>query len=210
VASAQDPIAPAGAVTSRFCVELVLDGPPLATRIETSAMEEIVRIWAPYGVDVLISTAGGVGWDSDVRLSVKLADDVDPRLARGALGSIRFLDDEPQPAITMYQHAIDALISNITIAGHHELQWPTAFRDVIVGRVLGRALAHEIGHFLLRSRSHPETGLMRAPHSVPDLVAGDRQHFVLSADERLRLISTTSTSFRSSADTPRPTPAHPR
>ena len=31
---------------------------------------------------------------------------------------------------------------------------PQALRDRVLGRVTGRALAHEIGHFLLRSSGH--------------------------------------------------------
>jgi hypothetical protein len=198
---------PSAAVTTRLRLEIVFDGPPLPPKVEASAMEEIVGIWARYGVDVRMSAAGGVARDSDVRLSVRLADHAGLRTAPGTLGSIQFLDGEPQPAITLYQHAIDAIIADITVAGSHELQWPTAFREVIVGRVMGRALAHEIGHFLLRSRIHSGTGLMRAPHRTPDLVAGDRQHFGLSAGEQTRLASITSAYVRSSFEA-RPTGPH--
>ena len=50
-----------------------------------------------------------------------------------------------------------------------EREWPTILRHVVLGRVLGRALAHEIGHFLLRSRGHSQIGLMRANQSIADL-----------------------------------------
>jgi hypothetical protein len=46
-----------------------------------------------------------------------------------------------------------------------------------MGRVLGRALAHEIGHYLLRSPDHSVTGLMRAQHSIAELMAEDRGGF---------------------------------
>src|SRR3970282_1353415 len=35
--------------------------------------------------------------------------------------------------------------------------------------VLGRAIAHEIGHLLLNTNSHPEAGLMRAAWSRSEL-----------------------------------------
>jgi hypothetical protein len=199
VASAQDVIMPSGVVTTRLRVDVVFDGPPMPPRVEASAIEEITLIWAPYGVDVFMSNLPDAGWNSDVTLVATLADRPNRRNSSQVLGSILFRDGQPQPAITMYQHAIDALVSTVTVVGTNELQWPTAFRDAIVGRVLGRGLAHEIGHFLLRSRQHSEAGLMRAPHRAPDLAAVDRRPFTLSADEQMRLVSMTSTSFRLSA-----------
>jgi hypothetical protein len=49
--------------------------------------------------------------------------------------------------------------------------------------VLGRALAHAIGHFLLRSRDHSPRGLMRSRHAVRELVSVDRRRFFLSPGE---------------------------
>jgi hypothetical protein len=83
----------------------------------------------------------------------------------------------------MYPKTIDAVVSSATVVGLHDRQLTTEFRDVIVGRVFGRALAHEIGHYLLRSRNHSHEGLMRALQSTPDLVGQDRQLFALSADQ---------------------------
>src|SRR5262249_38669928 len=44
-------------------------------------------------------------------------------------------------------------------------------RNMALGRIIGRALAHEIGHFLLASQQHSRNGLMRrmieAAQSVP-------------------------------------------
>jgi hypothetical protein len=205
LASAQEVVTPSGAATKRLRVDLVLHGPPMLPRIEAAAMEEITGIWARYGVDVFLSDVSDIGQEGDVRLDVRLTGDSDQRVASGALGSILFLDAEPQPAINMYPRAIDALVSTATLAGSTELQWPTAFREAVVGRVLGRGLAHEIGHFLLRSRQHPAVGLMRTPHLVPDLVSPDRRRFVLSTDEQMLLASSRSARFRSSPETVRPT-----
>lgn len=73
-----------------------------------------------------------------------------------------------------------------------EREWPTILRQVVLGRVLGRALAHEIGHFLLRSRGHSQIGLMRANQSIADLAAPERFRFNLSPDEVARLVTATS------------------
>jgi len=44
-------------------------------------------------------------------------------------------------------------------------------------------MAHEIGHYLLRSRGHAAAGLMRATLRSVDLIAEDRQGFDLSGAE---------------------------
>jgi hypothetical protein len=207
LAASADQGLPPSAVTAHLRVEITFDGRPLSARVEASAMEEIRGIWAPYGVDVFSAEGRGDGRDGDVALTVIVADRPSRRLASGALGSIVFRDEAPQPSITMYQDAIDELVSTVTIAGCHSLQWPTAFHEAIVGRVFGRALAHEFGHFLLRARHHSATGLMRAPHRVPDLVSVDRQHFALSAAERTRLVAFLSTAAGSSPGAARPSSA---
>jgi hypothetical protein len=47
---------------------------------------------------------------------------------------------------------------------------PSALRDGEVGLALGRAVAHEIGHYLFNTRSHTADGLMRARFETRDLI----------------------------------------
>ena len=44
----------------------------------------------------------------------------------------------------------------------------TVFDDRRLGVTLGRALAHEIGHFLLRTKTHARTGLMRSQFNAAE------------------------------------------
>jgi hypothetical protein len=53
-----------------------------------------------------------------------------------------------------------------------------------MGRVLGRALAHEIGHYLLGTREHSRSGLMRAAQGIDELMAIADPKMVLSAEEQ--------------------------
>jgi hypothetical protein len=64
--------------------------------------------------------------------------------------------------------------------------------DVAFGKVLGRVLAHEIGHALLLTMLHSERGLMEAHLSVRDALSTDAD-LVLSARERDRLAQRFST-----------------
>ena len=63
-------------------------------------------------------------------------------------------------------------------------QMPGAQRQTYLSRALGRALAHELGHFLFQSKVHSEGGLMRARQSADALFGPDRKSFRLTDDER--------------------------
>jgi hypothetical protein len=167
-------------------VDVVFTGPRLSPRLEGTAMKEVTRIWATYGVDVALLKARGRGRDGAVTLTVKIASGLDERMVSGTLGLIRFRDGVPDSEIVMYPDAVAALVATAQFGTDH-ISSLSAFRDLILGRVLGRALAHEIGHFLLRSRIHSAAGLMRALQPVTALVAPDRRDFGLSPDEVIRL-----------------------
>src|SRR5262249_19924401 len=63
---------------------------------------------------------------------------------------------------------------------------PGLLRERAIGRAVGRVLAHELGHYLLRSRWHARSGLMRAAHNTADLVGPERAMFALSGDDAAR------------------------
>ncbi len=167
---------------ARVLIDLVFDS-PMRPLLEASAMNEVAAIWSAYAVDVRTLGPDDAARDGAIRLDVVLAYDADRRRAEGALGSIRFLDEVPEPVIVMYPNTIAALVQSGPLNGRSFNDWPSAYRDLMLGRVFGRALAHEIGHFLLRSSVHADVGLMRPRHPVPLLVAPDRQRFVLTPDE---------------------------
>lgn len=52
-------------------------------------------------------------------------------------------------------------------------------REYRLGRVLGRAVAHEIGHYLLQSNTHAESGLMRARIDAHEFADAGRSSFRL-------------------------------
>jgi hypothetical protein len=170
-----------------IAVDVVFRGLPANKRLQESLMEEVTHIWARYAVDVRRVGAADSGRDGAIRLTVVLADHPEGKVTTDALGSITFVDGEPEPTIVMYPNAVAMLVSLIKINNHPDQEWPFALRDAIYGRVLGRALAHEIGHYLLRSREHSVVGLMRARQSSSDLTRIDRDGFTLSAGDRLRV-----------------------
>ena len=159
-------------------------------RVESAAMEEVRGIWAAYGVDVRIAGPDGAVRRDALKLTVRLAGHERGRDVPDALGSILFVQDDPVAEIVMYPDAIRTLVSSTAI-GRFTDEWQAA--DPVLGRAFGRALAHEIGHYLLHSRHHSVAGLMRARQPVADLVAPERLRFFLSGDEIARLSSFVTT-----------------
>jgi hypothetical protein len=61
--------------------------------------------------------------------------------------------------------------------------------NVLLGTLLGRALAHELGHYLLRSSAHTGTGLMRGRRTIHEFIAPGRKGFDISTEQQLLVAS---------------------
>ena len=172
--------------TPRLKIDVRFEGVKLPAAGEAAAAEEVRTIWAQYGVDIRVVTHEADAARPDaIPLRVTLVDHGDPRLPTETLGSIDFRDGTPEPSIVLYPASTSELVSWALIG--HAREWPAAMHDRLFGRVLGRALAHEIGHFLLRRQGHSSKGLMRAQQPVPDLMREDRSCCILSAADVLAL-----------------------
>lgn len=147
-----------------------------------AAAAEAADIWAPYGVAVELAAPCGSASDAMETLTVAIARSVAPEAEpwHGTLGVIIFdANGVPHPRMTVYFDRLMELISVAPIWLANEQHWPRALRDKVIGRALGRVIAHEIGHFVLRSRDHASSGLMRRVQGADELIAPDRSHFAL-------------------------------
>jgi hypothetical protein len=142
---------------------------------------EARNIWKPYGVDVRLTgpagiAAGDTGGAEELRLVI--TDRVLPSAHAApdevaGLGWIEFLGPEqPSRTITVSTTAALRLSERATWAGMSLNLLPGIVREQFLGHALGRAVAHEIGHFLLRSTAHTRSGLMR-PQFPADEVMDD-------------------------------------
>jgi hypothetical protein len=178
-------------------VTLVLP-PTIPRAVARFAVEEAGQIWAPYRVIVETADSYGRVADGITRLDVVTAGDarVDlsfplPSLAKAAppaLGAINFAPDgAPMPIVTLFLGQLQRTLAGARLFGVSEPAWPSALRERVIGRAMGRVLAHEIGHFVLRMPRHSAAGLMRSSQAVDDLVSPLRERFTLSPLEAMRL-----------------------
>jgi len=156
-------------------VIVVVDPPsPVAGLVVQSLVKETAAIWKPLGVEVRLDSAPDDGGDARV-VRVVLSDERAPHdVVDQRLGWIRFgPSGEPESVIHLSRMAaLDLLDGSPALRAR-----PDAYRDVLLARMLGRALAHELGHYLLGSKGHTAAGLMRARWSVDALVAVERTGF---------------------------------
>jgi hypothetical protein len=162
--------------------------PAIPPAVARAAVAEAAGVWAPYGVAVVPDDSSAF---HHVVLTVVLAGDVRAPVRPGwrpALGAITFdPGGEPAPAITVFLTDIERFIADVRVFDAPPGRWPAKLREQIVGRVLGRVIAHEIGHFLLRSPRHAAKGLMRSLQLADDMAMPSRQRFMLTPSDRARL-----------------------
>jgi len=73
-----------------------------------------------------------------------------------------------------YANAVELLDSSGPVVGNPNAM-PTEERETYLGRAMGRALAHELGHYLMASKTHTPKGLMRGTLSATTLFSPIRE-----------------------------------
>jgi hypothetical protein len=97
---------------------------------------------------------------------------------RTPLGWIVFeAENVPQQEVYLsYRNAWTLLAASRVVVGGIE-QMPIARREILMARAMGRALAHEVGHYLLASKVHTKRGLLQASRTAAELFAAERNGF---------------------------------
>jgi hypothetical protein len=156
--------------------------------VRAHAISEASRIWRQYGVALVTGDAAGCADASDAVLRVTIGLGHDSVSGDAGLGAIEFASDgTPGSAIVLNYDAVTRIATSGPVMGLHPALWPAGLRDEIIARALGRALAHEIGHYLLRSPLHATSGLMKARQKGSALSSPNDRPFVLTEVDRVRL-----------------------
>lgn len=167
--------------------------PELVARI----LAEASAIWRPSGVTFIwqrparevvpYSRASDTGPSVPNTLRLIIGDNRGPGRPDGRLplGWILF-DDVTAPEQEIYVSHANALLMMVEsrdAVGVME-QMPTRQRETLLARAMGRALAHELGHYLLASKVHATRGLMKASLTAAELFANDSAALRLEPAQR--------------------------
>lgn len=148
------------------------------------------RLWAPYGITIEAATAPG----SIVVIVAARSAAVTPGSSNdGVLGTTMFNDGHATPNIHLWLGAAEEMTRRIEYPSWPPDVAPPATREMSILQVMGVALAHELGHYLLDSSEHSSEGLLRAHLALPVMEHADRVHLTLTCAQR-RAISGGTTS----------------
>jgi hypothetical protein len=149
------------------------DLPALATAALTAEAE---AIWRRAGVRLRWPSSPDEVSVASLRVLVLQREGRGPGGHTWAVGEL-LQDQAGQPFAVVSTTAARRVVA---VAGH--AREPQALSDRRLGVVLGRAVAHEIGHFLLATHGHARSGLMRAHVDVSDFADLRRGGFDLDRD----------------------------
>jgi hypothetical protein len=172
-------------------LQVTLDAQSRIADLPISAiLGEVHELWKPY-LEVVFRTEADpeTSCGRTVRLLITDQADAAPDArSRVPLGWIEFVDHEqPAQTITVSARTARTMQQEGRWLGRPLGTVPLGSSQTFVSRALGRAIAHEIGHYVLRSTAHSSAGLMRPRFTVADIMDGRRSHFRLGRDEEVRL-----------------------
>jgi len=153
---------------------------------------EVERVWEPYGV-TLCWAEGPRGCEGvEARVRVLIADDLPASAIRETarqpvVGRITFHAGAPGSDIVLSLTSARTLVVRATLGGRPISDWPTAIAAHFIPLVMGRALAHEIGHYVLGTREHASRGLMSSSFRPDEVTFGGVTRFSLPRPDAARM-----------------------
>ena len=135
--------------------------------VDRRLLAEILKgagdIWRPYAEVTFTPVDESTLVSGSLRL---LITDQTSTISDGAsLGWIEFVDGRPSNRITVSTGAAAALLRASRWNG-----LPKMVQRTFLARAMSRAIAHELGHYLLASREHSPNGLMRGKLTADDIM----------------------------------------
>jgi hypothetical protein len=167
----------------------VRSAPTIPDRLVEDALREADAIWRSNGVALVWRTGQDVAPSADAALRVLFEDGASTmKDYAGMLGTIVFADGVPLPSIRLsYANALELLRERYGDGGVNRMT--VVERRAHLARALGRALAHEIGHYVLASADHTASGLMKARLVANDLFGPSRGAFGLTDAQRCEALA---------------------
>jgi hypothetical protein len=175
----------------------VFSGPGVPPTLVSRLLAEASAIWRAGGFEFVWQRAAqaavpnpetGPYYSSTLRVVIGDYRGISPDHHKTPLGWIVFDDEhEPQREIYLsYKNATSLMESARTVIGVIE-RMPPAQLELLLGRAMGRALAHELGHYLLASKVHTQHGLLKASRTASELFSIARPGFGIDPAQRQQI-----------------------
>jgi hypothetical protein len=151
----------------------------------TATLHEADAVWRAAGFKFLWERGTTA---ANATLRVVIGGGASPVTRKMPLAWIGFEEDRPTSLIYVSHTNALAFMENSRETVGVTDAMPALQRETYLARAMGRALAHEIGHYLLASRTHAAKGLMMATHSSAEFFSTERGGaFAIAAAERKQM-----------------------
>ena len=153
----------------------------LASMSRDTLIREAERIWRHEHVHIEWTRPGHTVEhpDAPLRVLVISRSDPDTRSHRGWPVAELVAEASPRAIAFAWISGAERVVDEAARVAAADMRTPREYR---LGLVLGRAVAHEIGHFLLATGTHAERGLMRATVDAREFAGLGGEAFRLDPD----------------------------
>ncbi len=151
-------------------------------------------IWNQYDVHVRWTDAPDENCDRLILVKADTEALVGEAAHEAALGWVPFVEGRARRLVFLRLARTRRLIADL-----NKVSRPEAVDSLPFAKFIGRGLAHELGHVLLNSRTHPEAGLMRGRYRPGDVLDSPARSYTLSSAERAVLLAATGGEMRLTA-----------
>ncbi|HET9263076.1 MAG TPA: hypothetical protein VFO14_08535 [Vicinamibacterales bacterium] len=167
----------------------VVPAAPTSRGVLETMIAATAAIWAPY--DVIVTPIFTLSRPDDrecqwitLILRRQPANRIDGKEPRGyrALASLGFTAAGPDNVMYASLDTARHLVEGAGLGSQ-----PEAVQERLAAELLGRAISHELGHYLLRSAKHSKTGLMKASLGTADVMSRDLGRFRLLPEQAAAL-----------------------
>ena len=183
----------------------VATAPTMSPTLVRRVLEEADAVWRSAGLTFVWRRSAGEAAPRARRIEAEPCETSTLRVVIGnergpdvdarpdnvtALGWIVFDGpDTPESEIYVsYENVAAYMAGARAVVGLTE-RMTIAERELLLARAMGRALGHEIGHYLLASKLHTSRGLMQARHTAYDFFGIDRSSFAVDASQRQAVVA---------------------
>ena len=171
----------------------VHSAPSISPAIIDQTLAEASAVWRPTGVTFKWQRVDARRADASPPQPTRprvLIDDRrgTPRGAGSPMGWVNFVGHEPDGDIHISHANAERMVLTVGGVNGATRRMTPAERLLLMGRTLGRALAHEIGHYLLKSKEHTANGLMKGRRTIKEFIDGDRHAFEIDTSQREAIV----------------------
>lgn len=158
------------------------------------ALAEAAAIWEPAGVALRPGRTADDGCERLVMLRADVEATALEQSHDAALGWVPFAEGRTRWVVFLRLDRIRMLTATLSPGPK-----PEGLTRLFFTKLLGRTLAHELGHVLMNSRRHETAGLMRQRLNASDVLRESVRAYTLTSAERVQLITQLSGSARRAA-----------